>query len=114
MITIISRTKESTLIDNILIKGQGILNFVSETDWDRVYLMYKSYFDERIQTDKNPNGIYIVNDNRQYAIDQHKEVGNIKENIDETIEKIVDETIKEEAPHLVEAHKENKKRARKK
>lgn len=114
MITIIARCIEDTTIDGITIFGGGLITRLSEENWDKIYSRYKGYFDTKIQNDKNPQGIFIINDNRQYAVDQHKEVGNIEIDRDKKIEEIVDKTIEEVAPQLVEAHKENKKAKKKK
>lgn len=110
MITFIYRGQDNTIIDGVFIKGQSILNFIQDSDWERIYNKYKGFFDKRIQTEKNPNGCFIVNINKEKASEQGKEAGQIELNIGEKIEKIVDDIIKEEAPHLVEAHKENRKK----
>lgn len=108
MITIISKTFENTTLEGELIRGQGILNFIAEEKWDIIYHKYKSYIDDKIK-----RGIFVISDKRQYAVDKAKDSEEIKLDVNKKIEEIVDKTIQEEAPQLMEAHKENKKAKRK-
>ena len=109
-ITVIYRGVEDTTIDTLLIKGNGQLNFFKDEDWERVKFRYRGYFEKRIQTDKNPSGMFIVSSSSNYSQAQFKEAGKDLLDINAKIDEVVINTVKEEAPHLVEEVKKQRKR----
>ena len=99
MITVLYRCPDNMRIGDIFIKGNNVLNFYEESQWDKVYNKYKGYFDKRTCSDANPRGVFIINTRKDVAEDTGKEFDVIaKENTKEDHAKAVMEELEETSP----------------
>lgn len=65
----------------IVLEAGGILNTIKDEDFDDLMKEYGSFVSQRIVSDKNPCGCFIISDKRQYAADMSNEIGDeIKDN----------------------------------
>ena len=55
--------------------GGEHLNVISDADYDLLMAEYGVFIRERIISDKNPDGCFIVHDSRTYASAMDKEIG---------------------------------------
>ena len=60
--------------------GGDHLNFISDADFDALMAEYGTFIRERILSDKNPTGCFIIHDSREYAKDLGAEVGEVRDN----------------------------------
>lgn len=61
--------------------GGDMLNIISDADYDMLMREYGNFIRERIISDKNPRGCFIIHDSREYAAGMGKEIGDeIKDN----------------------------------
>lgn len=59
--------------------GGQFLNIISDNDFELLMKEYGGFINPRILSDKNPGGCFIISENRSYAADMSKEVGEIKD-----------------------------------
>ena len=70
-----------TILIQVGFGGGDYINIVSDADYDALMHEYGAFIKERIISDSNPRGCFIINDNREYAQDMGKEIGTeIKDN----------------------------------
>lgn len=108
----------------LLIEVNNVLNHVSDEDYEMLMRKYGAFLSERILSDKNPNGCFIVQNKKEDAKAQAKEVENdipkdasapmTKEEADEAVEQIeiATEALITEKP-IEQVAEEKKKRGRK-
>ena len=108
----------------ILLEVNNVLNYVSDEDFELLMNRYGAFLSERIISDKNPNGCFIVQNRKEDAKAQSKEVENdipkdgsapmTKEEADEAVEQIetATESLILEKP-IEQIEEEKKKRGRK-
>ena len=70
-----------TILIQVGFGGGDFINTISEADFDELMREYGVFIKERIISDSNPRGCFIIHDNREYAKDMGKEIGTeIKDN----------------------------------
>lgn len=63
----------------ITLEVNGVLNIIEDKLFEKLMAEYGSFIRPRIISDKNPNGCFIVSEKKSIAVDQDKEVGEIKD-----------------------------------
>lgn len=70
-----------TILIQVGFGGGDYFNIISDADYDALMREYGVFIKERIISDSNPRGCFIIHDNREYAQDMGKEIGTeIKDN----------------------------------
>ena len=79
---------------NILIKAGGVINSIPESEYFELMKHYGKFIENRLLSEKNPNGFFIIQNAPKKAQDMDKEVGEIK---DKSAPKVVAKRKKKEA-----------------